>query len=193
MKLKCSLPAVSCLLAIWVISGCNCNSSEENKLWPVLPYLHSEAAAADSTLANIRKIISRNDGGFDTVFIHRNEFRNEAKDFLTLPDISSSKFAGDYKEEEIMDESINRFVIRQTALKPEKQLIQSQEVLIKPALEGDQVMTVMIHTLQNRGDSSVQKRMIWTIGKEFQVTTLSQKGREPEKIYTYKITWADQE
>lgn len=158
-----------------------------------MPFLLSEAAAVDSTMASIRKLITRDDGGFDTVFIHRSDFRNEAKDFLTLPDISSSKFAGDYKEEEIMDESINRFLIRQTPLKPEKQLIQSQEVLIRPSLEGDKVTTVMISTLQSDKDSSVQKRMIWTIGSSLQVTTILQKTNEAEKISTYKITWADTE
>ncbi|MCR6720541.1 MAG: hypothetical protein NVV59_09645 [Chitinophagaceae bacterium] len=188
-------PLLFCLgaLLFFTISGCQSKKKEENKLWPVLPYLMSEVSAVDSSISRITKIITREDGGYDTVYIHRNDFRKEASDFLSLPDISSTKFAGDYKEEEIMDEGIQRFIVRQTPLKPEKQLIQSQEVLIKPALEGDQVMTILISTLQSGKDSSVQKRMIWNIGKSMQVTTIVQKDKDTEKINTYKITWGDTE
>lgn len=182
---------IICLLPALAIAGCK--SKEENKLWPVLSYLHSEAAAMDSSLANIRKVVIHEDGSSDTSFIHRDDFKKEAADFLTLPDISSSKFSGDYKEEEIMDEGIQRFIIRQTPVKPGKQLIQSQEVLIKPSLEGDQVKTVIISTNEDIKDSSVQKKMIWSVGSRFQVTTISQKKQEPEKVATYKIIWAEDE
>ena len=188
-----TLYALVLATGLFSVAACKSKAGSEKELWPVLPYLYSQAAAVDSTLAPIRKLIYHDDGQVDTQFVHRKDFRKVAADFLELPDISNKKYSGDYNESEVLDETINRLIVRQTPIDPEDALIQSQEVLIKPALEGDKVTTVMIHTLQNEKDSTIQKRMIWQIDKSFQVTTIVQKGKGNETIATYKVEWGVEE
>lgn len=181
------------VLTVLLLTACKSPSGPKKDLWPVLPYLYSQAASVDSSLAPIIKLTYLENDRIDTQYIHRDNFRKTAADFLELPDISSEKFKGEFDESEVLDETINRLIVRQTPYKPEEQMVQSQEVLIKPALEGDKVTTIMINTLQNSKDSSVQKRLIWQIDKSFQVTTIVNKGKGNETVQTYKVVWGSEE
>jgi len=61
--------------------------------------------------------------------------------------------------------------------------------LITPNPEGDKVKSLIIDRFLANKDSSVQKRMLWRIGKSFQVTTIIQKPNNDEKSYTIKVVW----
>ena len=118
---------------IVVLFAFSCKEKDDReKFFPVLSFIQSQVADIDTSLYSIRKLVYVDSLRTDTFFIHRENFRKEAKDFLAIPDISASKYRDKYTEEKIFDETLNRVLITYTPVKPEKEEIQRQEVLIKP-------------------------------------------------------------
>lgn len=186
----------SSIIFLWVIflltRFTSCKEKEKQakeKFFPVLSFLQSQVASIDTSLYSIRKVVYIDSLRTDTVYIHRENFRKEAQDFLTIPDISLSKYADRYNEEKIFDETLNRVLITYTPLNPEKEIIQRQEVLIKPDPSGDKVTNIIINSLQNSKDSLVQKKLMWKVDESFQVITNKQLPGQPENTSTVKVVW----
>ena len=164
------------------------NISDE-PFFPVVSFLKSQIAQVDTTLNTIRKLTLTDSSHIDTVFIHRNEFSTQAVDFLSIPDISSPQLRSRYTEEKVFDEMLNRVLISYLPLHPEKEVIQRQEVLIKPDPSGDKVTNIIVNTVVNTKDSAVQKKMLWIVDESFQVITTKQVAGQPETVTSYKVLW----
>jgi hypothetical protein len=189
MKRNRFLPA-----GILFLTLCACKQKKQEdkseSFFPVLSFLKSQVAHVDTSFYTIKKINYIDSAHTDTVYVKREEFRGLAKDFLDLPDLSDKKFKKIYTEEKLYDASLNRVILTYKPLDPDKQEIQKQEVLITPdEAAGDQVRSFIIDRIMVSKDSSVQKRMLWQADQSFQVTTISQKPGQPERIYTLKVTW----
>jgi len=165
--------------------------TKENKeeFFPVLSYLKSQVAAIDTSLYSIRKLIYIDSLRTDTLYLHRENFREEAKEFLSVPDISSSTYRDRYVEEKLFDETLNRVLLTYTPLNPEKEEIQRQEVLIKPDPSGDKVTNIIINTVVNTKDSAIQKKLLWKVDESFQMTITKQLAGQPETTSTVKVIW----
>ena len=150
-------------------------------------------ADIDTSLHSIRKLVYVDSLRTDTIYIHREQFREAAKDFLSIPDLSSSKYEDRYTEEKQLDETLNRVILAYAPLKPEKEEIQRQEVLIKTDPSGDKVTTIIINRVINTKDSSVQKRLLWKVDESFQVVTIKQLYGQPETTSTVKVIWGENE
>jgi len=175
---------------IFFLIACGQDKKEnKEKFFPVLSFIQSQVADMDTSLYSIRKLVYLDSTRTDTFFIHREDFRKEARDFLSVPDISSSKFQDRYVEEKMIDEMLNRVQLTYLPLTPEKEEIQRQEVLIKPDPSGDKVTNIIIHSVVNTKDSSVQKRLLWKIDESFQVSITKQLAGQPEKTSTIKVIW----
>ena len=181
----------------WLIAAAflfllSCKSKKEEDanaaFFPVASYIKSQVAQVDTTLNRIMKIITVN-GASDTAYISRAEFRKEAKDFLSLPDISSKKLRDDYTETQLYDEDLERVILNYTPKNQDTE-IRRQEVMIKPDnLRGDKVESIFIDQLLEFNDSAVQKRLTWNVDHNFQVVTIVQKGNTPDKIHTLRLVW----
>jgi hypothetical protein len=184
------------LLFLFVLSITACKQKEKSigeKFFPVLSYIQSQVMDIDTSLYPIRKIIYSDSLRTDTVFMHRENFRREAEDFLAIPDITSSAFEKRYKEEKQVDEMLNRVLLIYTPLNPEKEIIQRQEVLIKPDPSGDKVSNIIINSLINTRDSLVEKKMLWQVGESFLVTATRQLPGQTETTTTIKVIWNESE
>ena len=157
--------------------------------FPVLSFLKSQVADIDTSLYSIRKIVFADSLNTDTLHIHRDHFREEAKEFLSVPDISSSAYRDRYVEEKLFDETLNRVLLTYTPLNPEKEVIQRQEVLIKPDPSGDKVTNIIINTVKNTRDSAIQKKLLWKLDESFQMTIIKQSAGQPEQTSTVKVIW----
>ncbi|MGZ8509797.1 MAG: hypothetical protein ACXWWA_05445, partial [Chitinophagaceae bacterium] len=149
-----------------------CKQKEKNqkeKFFPALSFIQSQVKAIDTSLYTIRKLVYVDSVKTDTTYLRREQFRETAKDFLSIPDLSSSSYQDRYTEEKSFDETLNRVVLTYSPLTPEKEEIQSQEVLIKPDPAGDKITNIIINRIVNTKDSSVQKRLLWTVDESFQV------------------------
>lgn len=180
------------IVALLLCFACKSNKKEEpgkEKFFPVLSFIKSQVAHVDTSLYSIRKIIYVDSTRTDTVYYNREQFRVLASDFLSIPDLSSSKYEDRFKEEKQFDETLNRVVITYLPLNPESEEIQSQEVLIRPDPSGDKVTSIIIDLFKDNKDSSLQKRMLWQVDKSFQVTTTRQLPGLPETNSTIRVIW----
>jgi hypothetical protein len=184
--------SVSVFLISIALLSCAQKKVVDKKFFPVASYLRSEIAKMDSTLSPIRKYVYIDSTHTDTLYIHRNDFRAVAKDFLDVPDLTKSEYQDRYTETSQFDETLNRVLIVCTPLKPEKEQLQRQELLIKPDGVNGQVTNMIFNTTLNTKDSSVEKHMLWKVDESFQVTTTRQYPGQPEKTTTYKVEWNDQ-
>lgn len=164
-------------------------SEAKEEFFPVLSYLKSQVADIDTSLYSIRKLIYVDSLRTDTLFLHRENFREEAKEFLSVPDISASGYRGRYVEEKLFDETLNRVLLTYTPLNPEKEEIQRQEVLIKTDPSGDKVTNIIINSMINTKDSSIQKKLLWKVDESFQMTITKQLAGQPETTSTVKVIW----
>lgn len=180
------------LLLVFIALLASCKEKKplnEEKLFPALPFINSQITGVDSSVLPIRQYIERDSSHTDTILLSKAQFKELVADFLNLPDISQEKYASRYKETNNYDELLDLAIIRQDAVKPEKELIQSQEILIKPGTDGDKVKNIIINTLLNTKDSTIQKRMLWTGDQGFLITTIRQTTGKPETVSTVKVDW----
>jgi len=181
-------------LVLQFVSSCKQKEKfHKEKFFPVLSFIQSQVADIDTSLHSIYKLVYVDSLRSDTLYIHRENFRKEAKDFLSIPDISIAKYQDRYTEEKINDEMMNRVLLVYTPLSPEKEEIQRQEVLIKPDPSGDKVTNIIINSVINTRDSAVQKKLMWKIDESFQVTTIRQLAGQPETTSTVKVVWNEDE
>ena len=75
---------------------------EGEKFFPALSFIKGQIAAMDTSLYSIRKLDFIDSIRTDTTFIHREQFRAIANDFLSLPDIASPKYEDRFKEEKLI-------------------------------------------------------------------------------------------
>lgn len=186
----------SVFLIIMTISFVACREKEkasQEKFFPVLSFIQSQVADIDTSLYPIRKLVYIDSSRTDTIYIPREQFRTEAKDFLTIPDLSSSKYNDRYIEDKQFDETMNRVLLTYTPQKPEKEEIQRQEVLIKPDPSGDKITNIIINQTINTRDSSVQKRLLWSVDESFQVIKTKQLKGQQETTSTVKVIWGENE
>jgi hypothetical protein len=171
------------------------DNSEDQKesFFPVLSFIKSQVAHVDTSLYPIQKIIFKDSIHSDTIFVPREEFRNLAKDFLDIPDLSEKKYKNRYSEDKLFDETLNRVIISYKPKNPDKEELQKQEILIAPGTTGDKVNSFIIDRVISNKDSFFQKTMLWQVDKSFQVTTTAQKPGQPETTTIMKVTWNEKE
>jgi len=181
------------LLLLLLISCKQKEKNDKEKFFPVLSFIQSQVAEIDTSLYSIRKLVAVDSIQTDTIFIHREQFREAAKDFLSIPDLSTSEYDDRYTEEKQFDETMNRVILTYIPLKPEKEEIQRQEVLIKPDPSGDKITNIIINHILNTKDSLVQKKLFWKVDESFQVITIKQLNGQPETTSTVKVIWDENE
>lgn len=184
------------LLVLLLLHLFSCKQKETNdkeRFFPVLSFIQSQVVEIDTSLYSIRKFLTVDNLRADTTYLQREQFKEAAKDFLSIPDISSSKYEDRYLEEKQFDETMNRVILTYTPLKPEKEEIQRQEVLIRPDPSGDKITNIIINRIVNTKDSSMQKRLFWKVDENFQVVTIKQLNGQPETTSTVKVVWGENE
>lgn len=173
-----------------------CKSKKEKKpgaenatFFPVPTYIRGELARLDSSIVTVTKVETRN-GQTDTVPIRQNEVRNYAKDFLSLPDISSPDLKDDYEVTHLYDDLQQAFVFTYTTLEPHP--VQQQNVTVEPeqnAAGKNDIKSVYTTLVQTNGNTAVKKILLWKAGKGFLITTLQQQPNAAEQIHTVQINW----
>jgi len=182
------------LLAVILILSCknkknNNGDQEDGSFFPVLSFIKSQVANVDSSLYRIIKIVHK-DSLADTMFLKREEFKDAAKDFLSIPDISSEKLKDEYVETKLFDEDLEQVVLNYMPKKPDKEITR-QEVMIKPDNDGDKVKSIFIDRVNSNDDSTVHKILFWQVDKRFRTVTITQVPNKPEKKETIEVVWND--
>lgn len=175
-----------------IIFSCKSKKKEEKngQFFSVLSYLQAQIKNVDTSLYRIIKI-DKVDSTSDTTFIKREEFRNYAKDFLNIPDISSDKLKDEYQESNTYDQLLNKVLLTYTAKNPDAE-VQRETVILDQGDNGNsQVKTIIIDKQISNKDSSVIKNMLWEVDKRFQVITKTTLPGQPEKTKIMQVVWND--
>lgn len=182
------------VLPILIISSCKQeNKDEGEKYFPVLSFIQSQVAHVDTSLYNIRKYVTVDTLKTDTFYIPREQFRQLAADFLNIPDLADPSYKKRFREEKTFDETLNSALLVYLPVNPEKELLQRQEVLIKPNPSGDKITNIIINLSKDNRDSSIQKKMLWKVDESFQVITTKQYKGQPETLIQEKVIWGEDE
>ncbi len=152
------------VLAFILVIVVSCKSKKaddttKEDIFPVMSFLKGQIKHIDTSLYSIREITFQDSTHMDTTFIKREQFRDAAKDFLALPDLTESQYKGRFTEEKMFDAGMNRVILSCTPKDPEKEDIQRQEVLIIPdPANGDKVKSIIVDLAIENKDSSIQKK-----------------------------------
>ena len=163
-----------------VLTGCKGKNKKTDvpaeQFFPVTDYIKGELAKLDTSLATFYKIETV-DGVSDTVPIRNTDVKRYARDFATLPDISSNELKNDYQITHEYDDMLNAFVFMFTT--NEDHPVKREDVVLDPAPNAqgkNDIQSIFVELWQNNGDTLVRKNMLWEAGKNFQVTTVSEAG-----------------
>ena len=175
-----------------------CKNQPENKddkhYISVRSIIEKQVAHIDTSLYSIVKITDYDSLHSDTSYIPREEFRNAAKDFLEIPDLSDTKIANRYKEENRYDSLIRKVIITYSPLNPKEEEIQKQELLVSPDIMVDssnKVTNIIVDRVKKTRDGFWGQQMLWITDKSFLITTTTQKPGETERIVTTRVIWND--
>jgi hypothetical protein len=163
-----------------VLIGCKGKNKKTDvpaeQFFPVTDYIKGELAKLDTSLATFYKIETV-DGVSDTVPIRNTDVKRYARDFATLPDISSNELKNDYQITHEYDDMLNAFVFMFTT--NEDHPVKREDVVLDPAPNAqgkNDIQSIFVELWQNNSDTLVRKNMLWEAGKNFQVTTVSEAG-----------------
>ena len=179
----------SLLLLLLSCKSKNKDADEDSNFFPALSFIKSQIAHVDTSVYRIIKV-TKIDSLSDTAFIKREEFKDAAKDFLNLPDISTNRLKDEYKETKLYDQDLEQVILNYMPKEPHEEITR-QEVLIKPNPNGDQVKYIFINSTKQSEDSTVNKILFWEVDKKFRVVTSVQKPKSPEKTRIEEVIWND--
>jgi len=182
-----SLLIVSISLCLFSCKGKK-NAEKPVDIFPALDFIRSQVAHVDTSVYLIIKIV-KTDSIPDTTYIKRENFKNEAKDFLTIPDVSSNELKNDYVETKLYDADLDQVSL--SYMPKEKGEITRQEVLIKPSAQGDKVTSIYVNRTTSSGGTTTQKILFWQIDKRFRIVTIIQHNNEPDKTVAVDVVWND--
>ena len=160
---------------------------DESSFFPVLSFIKSQVAHVDTSVYRIIKVV-KTDSTSDTTYLKREEFREAAKDFLSVPDISSEELKDDYTETKLFIQDLDQVALSYMPKKPDKEITR-QEVMIKPDGDGDKIQSIFINRINNNKNGSIHKILFWEVDKQFKIVTLTQLPDQPEKTETVEVIW----
>jgi hypothetical protein len=180
------------ILTLFILAACTNKEKEgpDNTAFiPVSGIIRAQIRDVDTSLYSIIKIETVNEKA-DTSYIKREEFKNYAKDFLSLPDLNQKKFRGDYVENNFYDESLQSIVLSYTATDPDLETTK-EELLVDPNPEGTdtKVKTIIAETSSEEKDVNIRKNMIWHVDRRFQVITTRHHKDGKEEVKKLQVIW----
>jgi hypothetical protein len=181
-----------CLFALFACAGCKHKKKEKvdnSNYFPVLSFLQSEVKKIDTSLFSITKVVTQN-GVSDTTPLLRDSVRGLAADFLGIPDLRSEK-GKSYNEVTAYDTTTQ--LVSMTYSSEESDVPKQQVFIVKSGMNFDDIVkTIYIEKEISKGDSLVQKRLIWDpVEHYFQVRTITSRKNSPEKVRDLKVIWED--
>jgi hypothetical protein len=180
------------IITVWVLLllwSCGGGENEKTEAFiPVNSIIKGQINHIDTSLFTIIKVTYVDTLHSDTDYVRREDVRELAKDFLTIPDLSKKK----YTEVNIPGPLEGWSTFTYKPVNPDKEELKQIDLIIDPSLEiqgKSQITTIIIERMFSNRDSSVDKKLLWQMDKSFQVTTIKQLPGQPEVYSSYKVIW----
>lgn len=181
------------LLILAMLSGCKHKTKKTDvpaeQFFPVTAYLKGEIARLDTSLASFYKIETV-EGKSDTTPIRSSDVKLYARDFATLPDISSVEIKNDYQITHEYDDILNAFVFMFETKEDHPVRLENVVLDPQPNEQGkNDIKSIFAEVWQTAGDTTVRKNMSWEAGKYFEIITIASAGKT-EKTKKLRVTWS---
>lgn len=163
-------------------------AEQDTIFYPIGNFIRNELISLDSMPLAVIKYSTQKQVT-DTTIIDKEDFKKIAALFMT-PDIGSSELKSQYEETSFIDATLGMMTLTYTA-KNETMLIRRADVLLKQDNTG--VNTIYIEKMLPNKDSAVVQKLLWTAGRNCQVTSIVQRKGQPEVILLERYVWDDRE
>ena len=161
---------------------------EKGSFFNVKSFLQSEAKKIDTLSRTITKI-EKTESGSDTSIITKEQFKEYARDFLDIPDISTEEKKKLYDEAKDLDTMLKSVIYTYTTRDPDEE-VRRETLMLYPDESGTATLrTIIVDRLKSQGDLTIEKNMTWHIDRRFQVITKTAKETEPEKVSVLIVKW----
>lgn len=155
----------------FLLSACSSdddqNNSADKEFYPVIAFIRSDLDKLDSLPLAV--FTHRQEGEIrDTQIISKKSFRQSAEAYFN-PDISEAHLKDKYREKVFMDETINRVTLSYDT-DDESAIVKNINVLIEP--NSEKVKNIYLEKRFVSGDTIYIQKMIWSSGRQLQVTTM---------------------
>lgn len=179
------------LASLLLLAACSSSNSEDennddvNKtFFPIAGNINAELKELDSLPVAVIKYTTEGDR-VDTTIADKSELKAAAA-MLLSPDISSPDLKKFYREDVLMDNTINTVTMSYTT-RSEVPEVRKIEVMIHP--DTEKVKSIYVEKLQKNGDTSVTRKMVWTPGRNLQMITMTSLPGQPDRIKTEKYSF----
>lgn len=183
------------LLALLLFS-CKAKKKAESKGFiSVISLVEKQVAHVDSSLYSIVQVIAKDSLHADTNYIPREKFRETAREFLELPDLTNPEIAARFNEDKMYDTIFKRVIITYTPIDPKKEEVKKIELLISQEIKEDgsnKVTNIIVDRIINNRDGFLQKKMLWQTDRSFLIVTSTQLPGQPEMTSTNRVTWNEE-
>lgn len=183
------------LLALFLFS-CKAKKKAESKGFvSVVSLIEKQVAHVDTSLYSIVQVISKDSLHTDTIYIPREKFRETAREFMELPDLTDPEVAARFKEDKMYDTLFRRVIITYTPLDPKKEPFKKIELLISQEIKEDgsnKVTNIIADQVINNRDGFREKKFLWQTDRSFLIVTSTQLPGQPEITSTNRVTWNEE-
>ena len=169
-----------------LISSCSSDETHDNadvNFFPIAGNISAELKELDTLPVGINKYTTSGTVT-DTSVASKEELRGIAST-LTEPDISDPSIKKYYTETVFYDKSSDFLTMSYTTTSS-KPVVRKIEVLINH--ETDKLRSIYVEKVENKNDTIINNRLVWTPGKSLQVITISTLDGK-ENVKTVKYAW----
>ncbi len=183
------------LLALFLFSCKEKKKAESKGFISVISLIEKQVAHVDTSLYSIVQVIAKDSLHADTHYIPREKFRETAREFLELPDLTNPEIAARFNEDKMYDTVYRRVIISYTPIDPKKEEIKKIELLISQEIKEDgsnKVTNIIVDRIINNRDGFLQKKMLWRTDRSFLIVTSTQQPGQLEITSTNRVTWNEE-
>lgn len=156
----------------------------QKEFYPVMSFIREELALLDSLPVAV-SLYRDSEGKADTSILEKLSFRRIAE-AVGEPDISRDPLRKGYRETVYMDATMN-LVTMSYRPTDESATVRKTDVYIDPATE--KVKSIYIEKRLSEGNSTIVQKIVWSAGRQLQMTTLINTTGQPERVIQERYHW----
>jgi len=178
--------------ALIALFSAGCKEKKETKQdAPIsaLSIIKGQLNKLDTSLYAFTKYDRTNDRS-DTTYLKREEVRQYAGPFLSLPDIADVNNNKKYNEEKLIDAQTDILSIISTLKDGENSEVLKQILVIDVSdISNAKVQSIFIDRNISSNNSTIEQKLFWQIDKYFTINSAIIKENQPDKTNFLKVTW----
>ena len=180
---NCSYSIIFILIAIY---SCKQKTNTETPI-SAISIIKGQLHHLDTSLYQIMKV-EKKGAVIDTSFIKREEIRDIAAPFLSLPDIAGKDYNNKYTEQRFIDAEQQTLNITSTAINQEE--VQQQLIIVNLSdITNGKIKSIYIDRYLPAKDSTIEQKLFWEIDAYFSIGNIITKEGQPEKTTFTKVEW----